>query len=436
MIRVVPRDFLPSGHVQFLKFPLIAAMVAALASGSALPAAAQQETVLHNFVAYSSDGYYSYAGVVFDAAGNLFGTTRSGGLNSSGTVFELLPEVGGGYKEKIVHNFALLGGVFPEAGLIIDSSGNLYGTTVLGGSLECDRNGCGTVFELLPEAGGQWTEQVLYTFNGDGADGVNPVAGLALDQAGNLYGTTEFGGLYGSGTVFELSPQAGGNWTETILHNFHYDGKTYFDGSDPVAGVTFDSSGNLYGTTSGGGTHNRGAVFEMEPVEGGGWDESVIYSFAETVGDGFDPAAAVVLDSAGNLYGTTSGGGAYGFGTVFELTRETDWSENILHSFNKDASDGAGPEAALTFDAQGNLWGTTVSGGAIIGAIQPKQPEPGTVFELTPTSDGQWTETFLFPLKGGSFPLSNIVFDASGNLYGTTNAGGTRGGGIVFEITP
>jgi uncharacterized repeat protein (TIGR03803 family) len=435
VIRVVPRDSLSSSPAQFLKFPLLAAVVAILFSASAV-AAAQQETVVHNFVAYSSDGYYSYAGVVFDAAGNLFGTTRSGGLNSSGTVFELLPEVGGGYKEKVVHNFDFLGGVFPEAGLIFDSSGDLYGTTVLGGSRECIGNGCGTVFELLPEAGGEWTEKVLYTFNGDGADGVNPLAGLTLDQAGNLYGTTAFGGLYGSGTVFELSPQAGGNWTETILHNFRYDGKIYFDGSNPVAGVTFDPSGNLYGTTSGGGTHDRGAVFEMEPVDGGGWDENVIYAFAETVGDGIDPAAAVVLDSAGNLYGTTSGGGAYGFGTVFELTREMVWSENVLHSFNKNASDGAGPEAALTFDVEGNLWGTTVSGGAIIGAIEPKQPEPGTVFELAPTSDGQWTETFLFPLKGGSFPLSNIVFDASGNLYGTTNTGGTRGGGVVFEITP
>ncbi len=415
---------------------MIAAVVAALAASSAMPAAAQQEAVLHNFVAYSSDGYYPYAGVVFDAAGNLFGTTRSGGLNGSGTVFELLPEAGGGYKEKIVHNFDFLDGVFPEAGLIFDSAGNLYGTTNLGGSRECNGYGCGTVFELLPEAGGEWTEKVLYTFNGDGTDGVNPVAGLTFDQAGNLYGTTEIGGLYGSGTVFELSPQSGGNWSQTILHNFHYDGKAYFDGSVPVAGVTFDSSGNLYGTTLNGGTHNDGTVFEMEPVLGGGWDENVIYSFAETVGDGIGPAAAVVTDSAGNLYGTTSGGGAYRFGTVFELTPGTAWSENILHSFDKNTSDGAEPQASLTFDALGNLWGTTASGGAIIGAIQPKQPQPGTVFELTPTSGGQWTESFLFPLKGGSLPLSNLVFDTSGNLYGTTNVGGTRNGGTVFKITP
>jgi uncharacterized repeat protein (TIGR03803 family) len=401
-----------------------------------MPAAAQQETVLHNFVAYSSDGWYPYAGIVFDGVGNLYGTTRSGGIHGSGTVFELLPEVGGGYKEKIVHNFDFLDGVFPEAGLIFDSSGNLYGTTYLGGSRECVDNGCGTVFELMPQGGGKWEEEVLYTFSDDGADGLNPVAGLVFDLAGNLYGTTAGGGLYGSGTVFELSPQAGGGWIETIQHSFRYDGSTYFDGSEPVAGVTFDSSGNLYGTTVNGGTHNRGTVFEMEPIPGGAWTEEVVYAFAETVGDGFGPAAGVITDSAGNLYGTTSGGGAYDNGTAFELVHGAAWSENILHSFDKNASDGALPEAALTFDARGNLWGTTASGGAIIGAAPPKQPQPGTVFELTPGSDGQWTESFLFPLKGGSYPLSNVVFDASGNLYGTTNVGGTRNGGTVFEITP
>jgi len=436
MIRIVRRNSASLGPSQFAKFFLILATgIPAAASGSSV-VFAQQETVLHNFVAFSSDGYEPYAGLVFDDVGNLYGTTRNGGSNASGTVIELLPEVGGGYKEKILHNFHFLDGVFPEAALILDSSGNLYGTTYLGGSRECFHNGCGTVFELVPQGGGRWEEEVLYTFNDDGADGLNPAAGLTFDQAGNLYGTTTGGGLYGSGTVFELSPQAGGGWTEMILHSFHYDGNTYFDGSDPVAGVTFDSSGNFYGTTLNGGTHNRGAVFEMEPTGAGGWTEEVIYAFAETVGDGVGPAAGVITDAADNLYGTTSVGGAYGHGTVFKLTTGAGWSESILHSFDEKASDGAGPEAALTFDARGNLWGTTVSGGAIIGSAPPKQPQPGTVFELTPTSGGQWTESFLFPLKGGSYPLSSVVFDSSGNLYGTTNIGGTRDGGTVFEITP
>lgn len=308
MIRIVRRNSVWPRPSQFGKlFLILATSIAAAASGSSVLALAQQETVLHNFVAFSSDGYEPYAGLVFDDVGNLYGTTRNGGINASGTVFELLPQVGGGYKEEILHNFHFLDGVFPEAALILDSSGNLYGTTYLGGSHECFDNGCGTVFKLMPQGGGKWEEEVLYTFNDDGADGVNPAAGLTFDQSGNLYGTTTGGGLYG--TVFELSPQAGGGWTETILHSFHYDGKTHFGGSDPVAGVTFDSSGNLYGTTLNGGTHNRGAVFEMEATEGGGWTEEVIYAFAETVGDGFGPAAGVITDAADDLYGTTSVGG-------------------------------------------------------------------------------------------------------------------------------
>src|ERR1019366_3249147 len=252
-------------------------------------------------------------------------------------------------QETVLHNFNFNGtdGLSPWAGLIFDAAGNLYGTTHQGGTY-----GAGTVFELMPVAGGTWTEQVLHSFS-NGADGGDPQAGLIVDTAGNLYGTTVTGGTYTYGTVFELTPAAGGTWTETVLHNFNSDGT---DGTYPSAGLIFDAAGNLYGTTQDGGTSNSGTVFELSPDGSGGWTEGVLHSFGVGT-DGVHPSQGLVFDAAGNLYGTTFYGGTYAYGTAFELTPAGGgtWTEKILHNFNSDGTDGYHPHAGLIPDAVGNL---------------------------------------------------------------------------------
>src|ERR1035441_332430 len=213
--------------------------------------ATAQEKVLHNFNNNGTDGTNPRAGLIFDAAGNLYGTTENGGTNGVGTVFELTPTAGGGWTETVLYSFCsqanCTDGYQPWAGLIFDAAGNLYGTTVYGGTADTTCSYCGTVFELTPNGSGGWTETVLHSF-GDGTDGFYPSAGLIFDAAGNLYGTTAMGGTYDypwDGTVFELTPAAGGGWTEKVLYSFG--GGT--DGYWPEAGLIFDAAGNLYGTT-------------------------------------------------------------------------------------------------------------------------------------------------------------------------------------------
>jgi uncharacterized repeat protein (TIGR03803 family) len=397
--------------------------------------AATKEKVLHSFKFNGKDGLAPIAGLIFDAAGNLYGTTSAGGSAQHGAVFELSPKTGGGWTEKILHTFNDNGtdGYFPDAGLIFDAAGNLYGTTVAGGA-----HNYGTVFELSPKAGGSWTENVLHSFSYNGTDGSYPYASLIFDAAGNLYGTTGFGGSgacsLGCGTVFELTPAGGGVWTETVLHNFIANGA---DGTGPDASLIFDASGNLYGTTVTGGANGYGAVFELTPGGANGPD-TVLYSFIDNGKDGVEPEASLIFDAAGNLYGTTLFGGAYVYGTVFELTPKAGggWKETVLHSFDNpafDGKDGAEPVAGLILDATGNLYGTTTKTGGAYG--------DGIVFELVrPASGEHWKERLLhtFPSHrfDGTNPSAGLIFDAAGNLYGTTANGGTAGYGTVFELTP
>jgi uncharacterized repeat protein (TIGR03803 family) len=401
------------------------------------------EKLLHSF--NDTDGALPRAGLIFDAAGNLYGTTSEGGAYSWGTVFELTPAGGGNWTETVLHSFCsptdCTDGAYPYAGLIFDAAGNLYGTTVGGGTYAycSDGYGCGTVFELTPTAGGGWTEQVLYNF-GNGTDGVNPYDGLIFDAAGKLYGTTPNGGTYGYGTVFELTPTESGGWTETVLHSFCSQ-TDCTDGEAPQADLIFDTLGNLYGSTTNGGTYGGGTVFELTPTGGGGWTEKVLHSFCSQTDctDGEAPQAGLIFDTLGNLYGSTTAGGTYtsncnyGCGTVFELTPTGGgaWTEQVLHSFGN-GTDGYYPFAGLIFDAAGNLYGTTWAGGTYGW---------GTVFELTPTGGG-WTETVLHSFNDngtdGILPEAGLIFDAIGNLYGTTPSGGAEGeyGGTVFELTP
>ncbi len=281
---------------------MAAAIVAVTVLGTATRSAAQQESVLYSFE--YTHGSSPNAGVTFDAAGNLYGTTYWGGVDEIGSAFELSPKAGGGWTEKVLHNFGNgTDGSNPVGGLIFDGAGNLYGTAQHGGPY-----GGGSAFELTPKAGGGWTETVLHNF-GNGTDGSQSSGGVIFDAAGNLYGTTWVGGAYGAGIVFELTPKAGGGWAEKVLHNFG----NGTDAANAQASLIFDAAGNLYSTTSYGGTNGDGTVFELTPKAGGGWLEKVLHSFGSGT-DGINPVDGnVIFDAAGNLYGTTFQGGLYGY---------------------------------------------------------------------------------------------------------------------------
>ena len=400
-------------------------------------AQAQAFKVIYNFTG-GRDGASPAAGLTMDRAGNFYGTTSAGGFGGSGTVFSLSNK-GSGWVLNPLYNFTGgSDGSQPYDGVIFDQAGNLYGTTTYGGLPECGGYpGCGTVFNVKPPgipcatALCPGTETVLHTFTA-GSDGDYPynVGNLIFDQAGNLYGTTSNGGLpgvcdgFGCGTVFKLSP-SGSGWTESILYSFTGGS----DGGGPASGLIFDQAGNLYGTTQGGGsgscTGGCGTVFKLSP-SGSGWTESVLYSF--TGGDdGYSPVAGLILDSSGNLYGATVFGGEGGGGTVFELTPSGgSWTLQTLHSF----AELSGPQANLVMDSVGNIYGTNF--GAFGG---------GEVFKLAP-SGGGWTYTSLHNFctepncTDGGFPASNVIFDTSGNLYGIASSGGADGNGVVWEITP
>jgi uncharacterized repeat protein (TIGR03803 family) len=318
----------------------------------------------------------------------------------------------------------------PEAGLITDASGNLYGTAVYGGatSSECSI-GCGTAFELSPEKGGKWNETVLYNFNNP-ATGLYPSNPLIFDAAGNLYGTTSVGGTLG--VAFELLHEAH-TWEYKLLHNF----TGCRDGQQPESGLT-ELNGNLYGTTVAGGNScsgGNGTVFEFSRV-GDRWKYRVIYRFL-SYSDGMSPQAGLTYDSSGNLYGTTAYGGntacGSGCGTVFELSpaRGGRWSKKVLHQFDK--SDGALPDADLVWDASGNLWGSTNQ-----GANSGCPNGCGTIFELRRGKGNgrRFSVVYEFIMQQGAAPLGNMVFDESGNLYGSTDIGGSAGDGVVFKLSP
>ncbi len=325
--------------------------------------------------------------------------------------------------EKVLYSFrGTPDASIPTSNLISDDAGNLYGTTERGG-ISDGYYGNGTVFKLSP-ASGHWRETILYKFSG-GSDGKYPSSGLIRDSAGNLYGTTSQGGSSscGCGVVFKVD--SGG--TETVLYSF-----TQTDGEYPSGGLIFDAHGDLFGTTTNGGTYGNGAVFELVPNSDGSWTEKVLYSFIDNSGDGATPEAGVAMDNAGNLYGTTEAGGNNpGDGTIFELKHSgSSWTESILYSFTG-GSDGSRPFAGLTIH-DGNLYGTTIAGGS--GA--------GVVFELRRGST-VWTETVIYAFKGhpdGTSPEAGVIFDKSGNLYGTTYSGGWRycfiGCGTIFKLTP
>ncbi len=390
-------------------------------------AQAQNEKVLYNFFPNGNPPFWPSSGVIFDKSGNLYGVTSQGGTYNLGTVYELSPTGSGNWAGKVLHSFGQgTDGQTPTGNLIIDNAGNLYGTTVYGGTGTCGSSpaGCGTVFELIPGSGGTWTEKRLHSFTG--SDGDYPQSGVIMDASGNLYGAAAYGGALGStyngGTVFELTP-SGGSWGLSVLHNFGGSG----DGTDLFAGLTLDASGNLYGTTGSGGA-GSGIVFNL--VKASAWAENILYTFT----DGGDPQGNLIFDAAGNIYGTTAFGGTHGAGSVFELAPAGGgtYTQSTLFSFWENGFDGAETHGAVVMDTAGNLYGTAEFGG--IGGS-------GVVYELTPAGGGTYNETVLrnFSERAqyyGYLPQWNLIFDSSGKLYGTTRYGGSQNGGTVFELTP
>jgi uncharacterized repeat protein (TIGR03803 family) len=400
-----------------------------------LCAAAVTEAVVYSFQGHQ-DGRTPTANLVADAAGNLYGTTLFGGVGSLtyGTVFELSPPAaaGGAWTKTTLYAFQGNGdGDYPNGALIFDTLGNVYGTTGGNGT----NNGEGsTIFELMPPStvGGAWTKVTLWNFNG--TDGNAPKGKLVMDAAGNLYGTTNQGGSHNDGLVFELIPPAAGGvrWKERILYEFgDFAGDGVWAGADLLL-----RGGALYGTTQQGGSANQGTVFRLAPNPGF-WTETILHSF--TGSEGSDPYSGLIADSAGNLYGTATGGGdtvhcTNGCGTIYELSPPAvggdSWQETTLYSFSGNGA-GINPEGKLWRDKTGNLYGTTNGGGL----------DWGTVFKLRPpaTVGGAWTVLVLHSFRGGTSGDGQIssagLILVNGAFYGTTDFGGAKRSGTVFSLT-
>ncbi|MGA2903244.1 MAG: choice-of-anchor tandem repeat GloVer-containing protein [Candidatus Korobacteraceae bacterium] len=386
---------------------------------TAQPVRAQTFQVIYTFTS-GDDGGEPRAGITIDDVGNLYGTTEGGGTHYKGVVYQMTFE-NSSWTFTPLFEFPSWANGLPYAGVARDANGALYGAT------ECcvlnPNTQWGNVFKLEPSSTGLWNETILHWFS-DGADGGDPYNTPIVDPASNVYGTTMFGGAtrlcdyapydFGCGTVYKLS-QSNGGWTESVLHDF-----TGGDGKFPMSALLLDSAGNLYGTTAYGGAHNCGTAFELTP-SGAVWTETVLHDFNFDNGDGCNPNSPLVFGPDGNLYGGTSGG------SVFQLSRSSgQWTFAVLHTFPS----GEGPVGNLAVDRAGSIYGAT--GGF----------EWGNVFRVSP-SNGTWTYTSLHDFTGssdGASPFGGVSIDANGNLYGTTFGGGSgqgfNGWGVVYEITP
>jgi uncharacterized repeat protein (TIGR03803 family) len=364
--------------------------------------------------------------VVEDSSGSLYSTTQAGGPWNvpfgNGTVFRLAKGQRG-YSEGVIYSFGSSGtsdGSGPVAGPIIDKRGDLFGTTFSGG-MGCGISGCGTVYELTATLTG-YAESILYRFSGE-SDGSGPLAGLTADRRGNLFGTT----FYNGGGVYELTPSKAGYVFRTI-YSFGASGSS--DGIAPQGSLLVDEvTGALYGTTSSGGTYGRGTAFRLTPSPAG-YLENVLYSFAGPDGD--SPLGRLSFDSTGALYGTTFAGGTYGLGTAFKLTPSaTGYSESVMYSFAGNL-DGQNPDSGLVFDGKGGLYGTTTAGGSPPGVGRNGALGNGTVFKLVAAAHGyREVVQHRFNAAGdGSFLEGDVLLESAGAAWATSLFGGTFGGSI------
>src|SRR6266496_922883 len=367
------------------------------------------------------EGEYADTDLETDNAGNIYGTTVLGGDFGSCTVFQLSPTPNG-WEHTVLYSFT--GGVDggePYKGVTIDRRGNLYGTAVTGGSGSCE-GGCGVVYKLT-NSNGTWNQRVIYAFTG-GDDGSGPGARVTVDRSGNVYGMTPTGGTYGVGTIYKIHPHAG-SWEFQVIHTFTGGD----DGATGSAGRMLLQHGRLFGAATVGGLYGSGVVFELKPTAVGEWDSRTLYSFHGQP-DGSFPYGALFRAPSGKWYGTTYYGGENGIGAVYELSpRQTgEWNERVIYSFQT-GSDGNSPISNLVPDAAGNLYGTTSEGG--LGS--------GTIFKLSPTGGGQWTESVVHAFTGppdGSSSYNGMVVDPFGNFYGATVHGGDNNDGCVYQFTP
>jgi uncharacterized repeat protein (TIGR03803 family) len=379
-------------------------------------------TVVYSF-AGDEDGEYPSTDLVVDRAGNLYGTSVQGGEFGGGTVFQLTPSG----THTVLYSFT--GGADggqPYGGVTLDPKGNIYGATVVGGSGGACEDGCGVAYQLS-YSGGAWTQTVLHNFTG-GDDGSGPGAGLTLDTKGNLFGMTPTGGAYGLGVIYQLKPERTGGWKFRVVHTFTGGD----DGATGSAGrLLLDDAGNLFGVATVGGANGSGTAFKLERTQHGNFEMKTLYAFKGDPDAGF-PYGALTFDQSGNLYGTTYYDGANELGTVYQLSNANGtWTEQVLYSF-KGGTDGASPISSLLFDHAGNLYGTTSEGGAPGCGC-------GTIFKLTPGDQGNWTESVVHAFTGipdGAFPYNGMVADRAGNFYGTTVHGGADGEGAIYQFIP
>jgi uncharacterized repeat protein (TIGR03803 family) len=400
-----------SGRIIRLTCSLIFVLSSVLAAGTT--ASAQTVTTL----ASMTDGQYPWGSLVADPNGNLFGTTEQGGAGY-GTVFEIA-KTSSGYATPItLVSFDKTNGAYPFAGLIIDANGNLFGTAQQGGASQCS-----TVFEIARASTGYAsTPTTLVDF--DCTSGSGPEGGLIADANGNLFGTTSLGGPSWDGTVFEIVKTSSGYAnTPTTLASFNGS-----NGEVLQAGLIADANGNLFGTANAGGANGYGVVFEIAKTASGYANSpTILFNFDNT--NGAIPEAGLIADANGNLFGTTVAGGAQGYGVVFEIAKTSSgYASTPTILVNFDNTNGASPVANLIIDANGNLFGTTSEGGAA---------GYGTVFEILKTSSVYAsTPTILASFNGsnGLFPPTGLIPDANGNLFGTTVWGGSANTGTVFEI--
>ncbi|HEY6485438.1 MAG TPA: choice-of-anchor tandem repeat GloVer-containing protein [Candidatus Cybelea sp.] len=389
-----------------------------LTSNAAARSGTGSEQILYSFTG-GNDGGNAATGIAVDRTGNLYGTTVVGGQYTCGTVFELAPQASPPWPETVLYNFTCYGdGKNPHGGVTLDRQSQLYGTTVAGGSGYCAGDGCGVAYQLTGQG-----ESVIHDF-GSGSDGFGPGGPIAFDSAGHAYGTTPDGGAYSQGIVYELSLSRR-VWHEKILHAFT-------GGADGGVGslgpLLIDKGGDIYGVTEEGGAHTAGTVFRLSSGSKKSWKLTTLYTF-KGMPDAASPYGGLISDASGDLFGTTYYGGSHGDGTVFELARKgkNKYAERVLYNF-KGGSDGSSPTSTLLFAASNDLIGTTSAGGGTCDC--------GTIFEVN-VKTGKERVLHSFGNGGdGQYPYYGLAADASGKLYGTTVAGGAHGQGVVFEFMP
>ncbi|MBV9571361.1 MAG: hypothetical protein JO056_08980 [Alphaproteobacteria bacterium] len=398
-------------------------LVLALLATSSLIAASHAATVkvIYSFQG-GADGEYTDTDVVRDAAGNLYGSSVQGGTHASGTVWQLHPNGDGTWTHTVLYNFTGgADGAEPYKGVTLDAAGNLYGTAVTGGGGVCE-GGCGVAYKLTKDSGGSFTQSVIHQFQGTD-DGQGPGARLTVDDSGNVYGMAPIGGVNGMGTIYQMTPAQHGKYKFKVLYAFNG-----ADGIGGSAGALVLRSGDLYGAATAGGANGSGSIYRLKQNKMGRWKFAVLYSFKEEPDGGF-PYGGLTFDALGNIYGTTYYAGENDVGCVWQLSpHKGRWKEQVLYSFQGGA-DGAASIANVNFDSAGNLYGTTSEGGAA---------GTGVIFKLKPGAHG-WKESVVHSFAGppdGAFAYNGMVNGESDTFYGATVHGGSDNEGAIYEFKP